>query len=120
MNSEQKSWFLKVVCVSSSAGNSGNNSIVSLKIKSYYQTWPFWLCYVAKNMSLFNNPDLSYVSRSARNPGCHWKMGLNIKSYYQTLLFYWKLNQEKAVLFSKSGSLFSNSDQFTLWIDQSY
>ena len=39
---------------------------------------------------------------SAGNPGCHWIIGLKIKSYYQTLPFWWKLNQEKALLFSKN------------------
>ena len=42
-----------------------------------------------------------YASCSAGNPGRHWIIGLKIKSYYQTLPFWWKLNQEKAVLFSK-------------------
>ena len=41
-----------------------------------------------------------YASCSAGNPGRHWIIGLKIKSYYQTLPLWWKLNQEKAVLFS--------------------
>ena len=42
-----------------------------------------------------------YALGSAGNPGCHWIIGLKIKSYYVTLPFWWRLNQEKAVLFSK-------------------
>ena len=42
-----------------------------------------------------------YVSRSAGNPWSHWIIGLKIKFYYQTLPFWWKLKQEKAVLFRK-------------------
>ena len=45
--------------------------------------------------------DMSRVSSSAGNPGSHWIMGLKNKSYYQTLPFWWKLDQEKSVLFSK-------------------
>ena len=40
-------------------------------------------------------------SSSAGNPGYHWIIGLKIKSYYQTLPFWWRLNEEKAVLFCK-------------------
>ena len=53
-----------------------------------------------------------YASSSVGNPGYHWIIGLKIKSYYQTLVLWSKLDQEKVVLFSKNGSLFSNPGQF--------
>ena len=43
-----------------------------------------------------------YVSSSAGNLGSHWIMGLKIKSYYQILARWWKLDHEKAELFSKN------------------
>ena len=52
-----------------------------------------------------------HVSSSARNPGCHWIMGLKIKSYYQILALYWKLEQEKAELFSKNSEFISKPNQ---------
>ena len=46
-----------------------------------------------------------YASSSAGNPRCLCIMGLKIKSYYQILVFWWKLDQEKAELFSENVGL---------------
>ena len=110
----------------SSAGNPGYHWIIGLKIKSYYVTLPFWwrlnqekAVLFSKNRSLFSKSWIMKMFRvrsSAGNPGCHWIIGLKIKSYYQTLPFWWRLNQEKALLCSKNGSLFSNPVyQSILW-----
>ena len=42
IDSEQKSWILKLVYVSSSAGNPWCHWKIGLTIKSYYQTLVFW------------------------------------------------------------------------------
>ena len=108
----QKSWILKTFYASSSAGNPGSHWVIGLKIKSYYQTIPFWwklnqekavLC--SKKWKFISKPDQFYVSRSAGKPWYNWTIGLKIKSYYQTIPFWWKLNQEKAVLCSKNWKL---------------
>ena len=79
----QKVEICKMVYASSSVGNPGYHWIISLKIKSYYQTFVFWskldqgkVVLFCKNGTLFSNPDQLYISSSAGNPGCHWKVGL--------------------------------------------
>jgi len=84
----------KMVYISSSARNLGHHWIISLKIKSYYQTLVLWSkldqekgVLFCKNGTLFSNPGQFYVSSSVGNQGCHWIIGLKIKSYYETLAF---------------------------------
>ena len=107
----EKSLALEMFYALGSAGNPWCHWIIGLKIKSYYVTLAFWwrlnqkkLCYVVKNKSLFSKRRILKMFRvqsSAGNPGYHWIIGPKIKSYYVNLAFWWRLNQEKAVLFCK-------------------
>ena len=62
---EQNSWILKKFYVSSSVRNPGCLWLMGLKLKSYYQTCPYWLTsdlekavLFSKKWSLFSKPDL--------------------------------------------------------------
>ena len=83
------------------AENEGENWALRLSLVSCGSTRcsrKFWIDSDQKSWILKMFQD----SSSAGNPGMHWIIGPKIKSYYQTLPFWWRLSQEKAVLFCKN------------------